>query len=225
MQELLIQRNQLDYIGAFAKPAFVLWGESKSLFEGLYHAFAPFDVSLSDFRIEGNVEDPSSQSVKVLVGSNATFRFKFDRFEATINDFSDSELGVLTNFLVSAGRWIRSVVPDFQFKSHITGYLAHCDIPGSSSHDFLRSLRPPELSALGTSKGSGLIFHGEFAELQRTVQLTLDHSLVVKDGLFVNFVSLVTNGDIDYASEQPQLLELFDRALHDLGLTRQQQEA
>jgi hypothetical protein len=225
MQELHIKRNQLDYIGAFAKPAFVLWGESKSLFEGLYHAFAPFNVTLSDFRIEGNVEDPSSQSVKVLVGSNATFRFRFDRFEVTIQDFSDAELSVLTNILASVGQWIRSVVPEFKFQSHITGYVAHCDVAGSSSRDFLHSLRAPELSALGKSSSSGLIFHGEFADHQRTVQLTLDHSLAVKDGLFVNFASLVTNSDIDYASEQAQLLKVFDRALNELGLTREQQEA
>jgi hypothetical protein len=225
MQELHIERNQLDYIGAFAKPAFVLWGESKSLFEGLYHAFAPFNVTLSDFRIEGNVEDPSSQSVKVLVGPNATFRFRVDRFEATIQDFSDTELSILTNILVSAGQWIRSVIPEFKFQSHIIGYQAHCDVAGSSSRDFLRSLRSPELSVLGKSNSSGLIFHGEFAELRRTVQLTLDHSLVVKDGLFVNFVSHITDGDIDYALEQAQLLEVFDRALGELGLARERQEA
>lgn len=220
MQELLVKQNQLDYIGAFAKPAFVLWGESKSLFEGLYQAFAPAGVSLSDFRIEGNVEDPSSQSVKVFIGANATFRFRFDRIEATIQNFSEAELGILTNGLTAAGEWVRSAAPDFQFQSHLTGYSAHCELPGSSSTELLRALGSPQLSVLGESTGSGLIFHGEFQEPRRTIQFTIDHSLVVQRGLFVNFVALINNTEIDYTSDHSQLMELFDRSLGELGLSR-----
>lgn len=218
MMAIEIEQNQIDYIGAFAAPAFPLWGEGRSLLEGLYEAFSAFNLSLADFRIEGSSDDPSSQSVRVSLAGTATFRFRFDRIEFALTNFDPSELDRFFGALTRTAEWLKSTLPGFRFRSHLIGYAAHATTPGQSSSEFLQTLRVPELRALGDGRGSGIIFHGEYPNADRREQFTLDHSLVVNGGLFLNLVSVSESDQMDYAVEAKRLTAVFGEALNELGL-------
>jgi hypothetical protein len=198
MNRLLVQQSVTDYVGAFARPPFSLWGDGKALLEGLFDAFSEFQVSLKDFRVEGTPEDPSTQTVKIYIGSRGQYRFRFDRVEATIANGSIDEIRALPTLLAKGGLWLSAAVPTFGFQSHLFSFGAHCTLSEETSETFLSRLPTPRLSTFGTARGTGVIFHADSDERSRRLQMTVDHSLIVEHGLFIQFVLLVASGDIDY---------------------------
>src|SRR5919108_456184 len=95
MRKLIIQQNQVNYVGLFSKPAFSLWGNGARILEELYKAFSPYKVSLADFRQDYLSPVISDTSVTVFLGSNGNYKFKFDRVEVLLSNFTEQEL---TNF-------------------------------------------------------------------------------------------------------------------------------
>jgi hypothetical protein len=218
MLRLLVQQNATEYVGAFARPPFSLWGDGRALLEGLHDTFSGFGVALKDFRIEGTVEDPSSQTVRVYIGSTGQYRFRFDRVEAAITNGSTEDLMLLPSILANGGSWLRATVPDFTFQSHLLSYVAHGALSEQRSEDFLTSLGTPRLPTLGTARGSGVIFHGEDVERSWRFQLTVDHSLVVNDGLFVQIVILMAQDNVDYPAFVLESENILRSSLSAIGL-------
>lgn len=218
MLRLLIKQNVAEYMGAYTRPPFSLWGDGRTLLEGLHDAFAPFQVSLKDFRVDGTPEDPSSQTVKVYLGLSGQYRFRFDRIEATITNGTADELRLLPGILHRGSAWLREVVQGFTFKSHLFSYGAHCSIAEGSSETFLSSLHTPQLAALGTPRGSGIIFHAEDARRSWRVQLTVDHSLLVDNGIFLQFAVLVSQDQLDYQEFVSEAEIMLRESLGVLGL-------
>ncbi|MBA3321500.1 MAG: hypothetical protein H0T45_08665, partial [Pyrinomonadaceae bacterium] len=92
MRKLIIQQDQVSYVGLFSKPAFSLWGEGSKILEELYKAFSPYKVSLADFKQDYLSPILSDISVTVFLGANGNYKFKFDRIEASFSNFTEQEL-------------------------------------------------------------------------------------------------------------------------------------
>jgi hypothetical protein len=210
MLRLLVQQTEAQYVGAFARPPFSLWGDGRALLEGLHDAFAGFQVSLKDFRVEGTPDDPSSQTVKVYIGAHGQYRFRFDRVEATLTNGSLDELRLLPSLLANGSSWLREIVEGFTFQSHLLSYGVHCSLSEGTSETYLSNLATPALSTLGTARGNGVIFHADRDERSWRLQLTVDHSLLIEHGLFIQFVILSMSDALDYES-------LFDEVQNSLG--------
>lgn len=211
MESLLVQQNVVEYVGGFSRPPFSLWGNGQVLLEGLYDSFSQFNVSLKDLRVEGTPEDPSSQTIKVYLGASGQYRFRFDRVEATMTNGTATELESFPIIIRKGSTWLRAAVPEFAFKSHLLSYSAHASLSAATSESVLQGLRTPHLPALGATRGSGVIFHADDVARGWRLQLTLDHSLLVENGLFLQLSIFAVQDDID----SPPLFSAAERILSD----------
>src|SRR5262245_3788525 len=141
MITLTVNQNQIDYAGALEKPAFSLIGKARRIIEGLYNCFAAHQVTLSDFRADETVTNPSTWGVNVYLKSLGVYRFRFDRLEWTAAGFSDDDLRLFPEIIKQGEEWLRSAAQGVSFKSHTFLYAAHCKLSEGTSQDFLLGLQ------------------------------------------------------------------------------------
>jgi hypothetical protein len=198
MRKLIIQQEEITYTGFFSSPAFALWGGGVRLIEGLYKAFNDYGVSLGDISIDPSVSDASSQSIKVDLGRLGDYRFGFEQVEWIANDIGNADLSRIPEVLHHGEEWLRSAVPDFTFKLHGINRNNHNLLSEGTSQDFLSKFSTVDIPGVGISIGTGLIFHWELPEQGWRMNLTIDHSNLFTDGLFIEQDVLVLSDKIDY---------------------------
>jgi hypothetical protein len=218
MHELEIRSNQIDYVGLLAQPAFSLWGEGKILLAALYAAFEPFNVKLSDFTGTAENANLADQEVSIRLGSGAVFRFRFDKVEARLANYREDELLRFPDIVHRGVLGLREAATDFTFASHFLAHASHSVIPGVTSREYLKALTHQADLKIGESAGHGYIFHFDVKERGWRVQLTLDHSLSVPDGIYIAFTVLVASDRLDYQRTFVDARELFNRCLSNVGL-------
>ncbi len=219
MRTLVVQQNQVDYIGVFAHPALSLWGEGRTILSGLSKALEGYySGSLSAFSILGQPDVPASQAVVVRLSAQANYRFKFEQVEASLFNFSDAELSALPSVLKRGDEWLRAAVPQLAYKSHVFAYMSHSTILEGNSTEYLRALSPTLLEGVGKNLGSGIIFHADIPERNWRIQLALDHSLAIADGLFVQMQLITTVDQIDYKETLSAGRSILETSLARLGL-------
>ncbi|HEX6809791.1 MAG TPA: hypothetical protein VF118_17520 [Gemmatimonadaceae bacterium] len=218
MTKAIIQMNQLDYVAAFSRPALSLWGDGARILQGLYDSFHGLHQGLNDITVEGDPAHPARQSVTVAIKPNAYYRFRFDRVEAQMVNFSDAHIATLPDILARGDRWLREAIPSLAFQSHVLSYSSHSRLEGAKSSNVLASLTRTNFPMLGESAGAGIIYRSELPTRGWRTQLTIDHSLVVPDGLFVYFEVLVNADQIDYGEALTFARHLLDGAIDSIGV-------
>jgi hypothetical protein len=218
MRKLIIQQNQVNYVGLFSKPAFSLWGNGARILEELYKAFSPYKVSLADFRQDYLSPVISDTSVTVFLGSNGNYKFKFDRVEVLLSNFTEQELTNFPDVLLRGTDWLRSDIPDFSFQTHLFTYHNHSKLSEGTAKEFLLSFSQVSLGDIGMGIGNGLIFNWIEPKQERRVQLTIDHSYAYVDALFIQFLMQSGGDKIDYWETAATGRELLDNALAKIGL-------
>lgn len=218
MPKLLVQMNQLDYVGLFSAPALGLWGEGGKILQGLYNAFSGYQINLADLRNESSSLNPSDQVIAVRFGSVGEYRFRFDRVELKLLNFTKNSLAEAPGVLAVGDEWLRSLVPGLGFKSHLFATVSHSRLLNGTAREFLLGLPSLNIDGVGVSEGPGVIFHWDLPEKGWKVQFAMDHSLSVEGGLFINFL-IRPNGDtIDYSNLLVEGDKLFERILSKIGL-------
>lgn len=218
MNELRVQRNEILHIAHFEKPILGLWGEGKTLIEGLYGAFSPFGTSLGDIRNESSSLNPADQVVAVNVGLVGVHRFRFDRLETAFFNFGDDFLTAIPKILDASTNWLRKPVPSARFSSHQFTYSCHSLVAeGESARRVLRFAERPSTSA-GRSIGSGVILNWELEDKGWVTRLLLDKSVLFPKGLFLMFSLTVKTDKVDYASILSEGRTYFDSVLSELEL-------
>lgn len=218
MTKAIIQMNQLDYVAAFSRPALSLWGDGARILQGLYDAFHGLHQGLNDITVEGDPGHPAQQSVTVAIKPNAYYRFRFDRVEAQMVNFSEAQLATLPDILARGDRWLRESIPSLAYQSHVLSYSSHSRLEGATSSDVLAGLTRTNFPMLGESAGAGIIYRSELPSRGWRTQLTIDHSLVVPDGLFVYFEVLVNADQIEYTEALTFARHLLDGAMYSIGV-------
>lgn len=218
MTTATIQINQLDYVAAFSRPALSLWGDGARILQGLYDAFDGLHQGLNDITVEGDPAHPAQQSVTVAIKPNAYYRFRFDRVEAQMVNFSDAQIAMLPDIVARGDRWLRASIPSLAFQSHVVSYSSHSKLEGTKSSKVLAGLTRTTFPMLGESTGAGIIYRSELPSRGWRTELTIDHSLVVPDGLFVHFEVLVTADEIDYGEALSLARQLLDGAIASIGV-------
>jgi hypothetical protein len=212
---LSVKLNQLDYTAYFARPAFELWNDGRSILSGLYDAFRPLGVQLNAFAASGS--EPAEQGVRVQLGLNGVFTFKYERLLWTINGFTRDQLQEGVSALARGAEWFRRSTPGLAISSHVVSYQAHCEIVGSDITTILGSLNGPRLG-IGTDSNTGLIFHFKAPGDSNTeAHLTLDESFTVRRGLYISFLVVTEHDPLDYAPTFAKYRELLDQALERVG--------
>ena len=216
MPALSVQRNEVTYTGLYVQPPFALWGEGAKILEGLYGAFASSGVTLADIRSESGGGSVADEAVRVNFGGQASFRFKFDRIEASLGSFTDSDLDGFASLLSLGDGWLRSAAPDLRFSSHLVSYSAHCALADTTSTTFLSRIPTPNLAAFGQGRGNGVIWHGESGSTR--LQLLLDHSILVQGGLFIQFIMIYLEDRVSFLEMLAVAREKLSSVLEELGL-------
>jgi hypothetical protein len=218
MITLTVNQNQTDYIGLLEKPAFSLMGEGRQIIEGLYHAFSGYQVALTDFRLEEVVTTPSSFGVNVYLRSLGSYRCRFDRVEWTATNFVDGDLSKFPEILKLGEDWLRSAVPDISFKSHTFFYTGHCQLSEGTSQSFLLGLPCKDIIVMGQDLGGGIIHNWRDPGIGGRFQLLIDHSLSIKDGLFIQLMALIEGDRVDYSAITATGQASLKEALRKIGL-------
>jgi len=218
MQKLLVQQANIDYYGFFNGPAFNLMGEMRHIIQGLSEAFSGNNVGLGNFRLDGEASEPSSASVTVRLGSFGLYKFKFDQVQANLASFSYDDLEGFISVISKGNKWVRQSVDNFSFRSHIFSYSNHSNIVENTSTEFLTALPRRNIPLPGEDLGSGLLETWHDKEMDARVRLSLDHSLQLQDGLYMNYIIVFDRDEIDYIDYAHQSRKLLEQFLEKLNL-------
>lgn len=218
MQILEVQQTQLDYVAILERPAFPLWANVPGMMSGLYQAFEGLHPGLGGLTVEGDGRDPLGRAVTVDLGDQGTFRVAYDRVEAILPQYTADDLGAFPWTLARADFWLRNHWAGAVVQGHYFTFSVHGVLRDGSTADFLRTVCPLELPGIGQSLGSGIIFHAALPGTARELHLTLDHSSVVEEGLFVQYVVTIGEDHIDHAAALETSIGFLHRAAGSLGL-------
>lgn len=198
MTKLISRQNELDYAGFFTSPAFALWKGGIDVIEGVYKTFTSYNVSLADISLDNLSSDSASQGLKVDLNELGDYRFGFEQVEWTASDIDDSNLIRIPEVLKGGEDWLRTIVPDLSFNLHVLSRYSHNTLSEGTSREFLRKFSYLDIPGVGSNLGSGVIFHWELPEPGWRMNITLDHSNLVTDGLFIEQEITAAVDDIDY---------------------------
>lgn len=218
MPKLRVIQNTFEYYGFFTKPAFDLMGDIRSLVKLLYTTFSDYGVGLGNFRLDGDASDPSTAAAFVRLGLRGVYRFKFDQVHATLNEFNSEQLPGFFEAIQIGDDHLRSTVSDLSFKTHAFFYNSHSELSEGTSTEFLRSLPGRDISVLGEDLGSGIIQNWRDPSIDANVSLTIDHSLQVKNGIFVSYRVLIDRDQVEYIPLAVNAQNLLYATLANVGL-------
>jgi hypothetical protein len=216
MLSIQVYQDQLEYVGLFATPAFGLLSQSSKIVSGLYHAFLGMHSGLAAFRNESDPDTPLIETIIVDLTDRGTYRLNTERIEWTFPAAGASELDA--SVLARGDAWLRSTLPSLTFQHHYYTYFAHAWVLGGSAREFLIGLGSPQLEGVGENQGTGLIFHTNFPDHGWSLQITVDHSHVLAEGLFVQAVAIVVTDRVNHRQTVDDIDRLLRESLARLGL-------
>lgn len=218
MPKLLVQQANVDYYGFFASPAFDLIGELRLIIAGLSKAFAAHNVGLGNFRMEGDAVEPSTAAAIVRLGRFGMYKLKFDQVQVSLSGFTDDDLEGMISIIEKGNSWVRETAKDFAFKTHAFLYSSHSALSDGTSSSFLLNLPRRPIPIFGEDLGSGILETWHDPEMDAKVRLSLDHSLQVTDGLYINYMVVFERDIIDYVEAAHQSRKLLEQSIKGIGL-------
>jgi hypothetical protein len=217
MRVLDVQHAQLDYLAVLERPAFPLWANFPGMMSGLYQAFDGLHSGLADLTVEGDGRDPLSRTVVVALGEQGLFRVGYERVEAELPDYTQDDLAAFPATLARGDRWMRTHWSGVVVETHCFTFSIHGVLKEGSSGDFLRSLSKINLG-IGKNLGTGLILHAVLPKTSWQLHLTLDHSSAVEGGLFVQYVVMIGDDEINYERALDAVINFLHNGAETLGL-------
>jgi hypothetical protein len=210
--------ENVAYTARFAAPVLELWGAGATVAQGMYDAYLPFNVPLSNFQIGGSASNAAEPIMTVKLGDVGTSRFAFDRTESSFANFSEEAFQTIPRLLAASTDWLRKSVKDFKVSTHHFLYSNHSLLKGATLTDFLSSVNARKFKNAGEPTGNGAIFNHVLRDVGWHTQLMLDRSLSVNDGLFFSFGITLSSDKIDYEGMFLAGRKYLDGMLADLGL-------
>ncbi len=192
--QIVPQSNSLSYVAFFSRPAFALWGDGRSVVQGLFDAFRDSGVTLNDI-VTVPSDTIGAQGVSVRWGDRSMVNFKFDRVEASLHNYLKRDLQALPDRISRVESWLRAAVPEQTFTSRIIDIYVHANVVGASASEVLARLGVRELDFPAVSRSHGVSYHFTYPEKHTRVDLLIDHSFVVQAGIYLHF-GIIVDGDV-----------------------------
>lgn len=218
MKKLNLDQAQVAYTATFAAPAFSLWHDRAALIEQIYEALNAFGVTLSDMRYETLDRTASGASLIITTVELGNFRLKLDSLEWAIVDFVNEDLQEVSGMLKGIEDLLRSKQKGFEFKHHTINYFNHSKLSEGTRKSFLDSLSTKPLQTVGKNLGTGVIYHWQDDVLNAQSQLLITHSLIVEDGLFIQYNFIFERPTVDYQELVEVAINRLDRALAEIDI-------
>lgn len=224
MITLSINQNQASYLGSFVAPAFNLWSDRHKLVESMYQVFSGYGGNLNNIRLESLGRSPGGEAIVVESDDIGIYKLRYDHVEWTFNDFTNEDIERVPEILSVAEKWLRSGNVGLQYKTHVLAYMSHCSISKGTVQDYLRGISKNSISGLGQDHGSGMIFNWLDNDLGGEAQFTINHSRVVSNGIYVEFIGTINNDHIDFNNSVKLVRGKLTYVLSALGLEIEQEE-
>jgi hypothetical protein len=173
------------------QPAFELLGQGSRLFAEIFAAYTPFDLKLSDVRVENsNAQSPADLAVAVsILKLSSLVRFRLDRVEISAPGLGLASNPELAIPLVKATRSVLGIlIPSVQIRQHSIGVGFHAEVVGGTADEQIAKLFvgtpsvDPKLVPTGasfacswSSGNFGLVVERSAAMAGIYMRLTSDH--------------------------------------------------
>jgi hypothetical protein len=216
MQPFDIGENQLEYQGSLATPLFVLLSNRTKVAADLYNALLGLHSGINSFSFSTGKTGAIAPTLDVDLNEYGTYHLASEQIQWRFPDAWTYEWRPTP--LVRADAWLRAAVPNLTFQNHVFTYEAHGSLLSGDARNFLLGFGSPALEGLGVNDGTGLIFHFSYPSHGWYVHLLVDHSHVQPEGLFIQMVTTIEGGGIDYEQTTSWIKDLFREALGRLGL-------
>jgi hypothetical protein len=216
MRRMEIERDQLDYVGLLAAPAFHLFSSPQTLASGLYYAFLGLHSGTESLSLEGDLKQPLNWSCGITLSTQETYRLSLQRVEWTRPGAWSWELNA--GSLGRGDTWLRTGVSGALLQSHYFTYSAHLRVEEGNAYDVLTALRTPLLPGFVESYATGAVFHVHLSPQQWDVQFTVDYSQWLAGGIFVQMIVVLQQDVIEYSQIGLSLLKVLHRLLAAAGI-------
>jgi hypothetical protein len=196
MQPFDIGENQLEYQGSLATPLFVLLSNRTKVAADLYNALLGLHSGINSFSFTTGKTGAIAPTLDVDLNEYGTYHLASEQIQWRFPDAWTYEWRPTP--LVRADAWLRAAVPNLTFQNHVFTYEAHGSLLSGDARNFLLGFGSPALEGY--------------------VHLLVDHSHVQPEGLFIQMVTTIEGGGIDYEQTTSWIKDLFREALGRLGL-------
>lgn len=218
MRQLEIKQNQIGYTGFLGRPMLDFLQHLDGPAKALLEAFEPFGFGLESMQALAGAQAVSQQGLLFTFGWQGTYTFKLDRVEAVFWNLDESGFKRGAEILMAGDSALRKHAQDFKMKRHQLIYSAHGLVKPGHVGEILGSFMTPQPKAGGVSTGTGVIFHWEVPDKKWITQLTLDRSLVFKEGLFLLLSIESTVDTIDFPMALAEGRQYLSSILREIGL-------
>lgn len=216
--QLQVMRNEISYTGSLAQPLLNYLQRMNEPAKALLEAFEPFGFGFESMQALASAQAMNQQGLLFTFGWQGSYTFKLDRVEAVFWNLDESGFKRGAEILMAADRTLRKYAQGFQLKRHQLIYSAHGMLQTGQVADVLDPLIKMYPRSGGVRRGAGVIFHWDVPERGWTAQLTLDRSLLVKDGLFLLLSIEVLQDHLDFPSILAQAGQYLLDVLEEIGL-------
>jgi len=219
LRELEVSRADLVFEAAFPAPVFSLFRDPAGLLERLYARLASYGLGLNDLRVERGTGQALDLHILVyLFNYTTTLRVRVDRVEVVCSELPREDVERITAAIIDALSGVREYRSDLSFATFAVVVNLHGTTQGQAARDYLAQFVTRIPTDLGALLGTGVVFYFGPRENRLLVNVTVDRSAVITDGLFVR-VHGVWDGRRIEATALPQTMEALVReSLAGIGL-------
>lgn len=217
--KLLLDQSVLTYTGQFSQPAFALWKRDRlDLVEAVYMLFRNHNVGLDDIGFSSDGENFEDDSISVSVENMGDFTLKMGGIECSGEGLSHGEQELFFEMLGAVNSWLVSSVPGLAYSSHYVDFGGHGKLERGTAQDYLHAFNTKRLSTISSGLASGLIFNWTDPNSRWRSRLELDHSWDVPGGLFLHWLVMIEQDQIDVKTSGLRVLSVMKNALAEVGL-------
>jgi hypothetical protein len=208
-----IDSNSLEFSAALSPVALNRWSDRTRLAGELLDAFGRWIDDLRDVRVAGIDGDIGTYTASVRLQRQVEVTLQPDRLQLVLKDFVSHQmpafLEVVHQTLLFVGRG--SATPTLAARA--VTYRAHGRVRDVGAATVLERLARIEADVGGDPVATGFTFHRTLADLGGEYSLTLDRSLRIADGLFVEGLLVVRDRDASVSTIASAFASLLGRGL------------
>jgi hypothetical protein len=222
--KIKVQRSDLSFEVGFPQPEFGLLREVSTVLQHVYTRLQPHGLKLADIRVERGTGDVADYHLLCrLFDYVMTIRIRVDRIEVICSTLPNPEaLQKYKAATLDLLRAIKDVKSDVSYRAFAMAVNIHAKLEGQSVREYLSSFVSNIPKGLGAPAGNGVAFYFSPEGDRTLATLTLEHSAVVADALFVRIHAVWDPNKAQLEALTGSLAEQFVyQALKSLGLEQE----
>jgi hypothetical protein len=225
------RRVELSYEVSFGSPAFDLPSKNVQLLRALYEAINPrFPINISSMQAQGG-NTLGDVKVRVFLFNNSAFLdIDLQRMLGTFtNIMTRDDVEVVKDCLLLAEDAWKRTFPEIDFRQSCFDLRFHLELDGGRASALAiigRLMKPLSPIDIGAKyQGTALVMNYEHQEEKWRVNLMLDESQLVPEGLFIHLRAFYDcDGEFkSFQGQEAHLITIFEKFFRGLNLRAAEQ--